>query len=122
MEKDFLKWVSTEDNQVLTFQMKPEHFDFHSHAKAQLTLLEGGITYLHTQEKAYFIPSYHYVWIPPHLEHKFSHQREQHVLVRNLYIPLNKKTAQTFPSGNWDFPSASLDNRNPQILWNFNLH
>ncbi|WP_313190883.1 AraC family transcriptional regulator [Sphingobacterium sp.] len=108
MEKDFLKWVSTEDQQVLTFQMKPEHFDFHSHAKAQLTLLEGGLTYLHTREKAYFIPSYHYVWIPPHLEHKFSHQREQHVLVRNLYIPLSKKQLKPFHQEIGIFPAHPL--------------
>lgn len=108
MDRDFLKLISTEDKQILTFQMKPENFDFHAHPKAQLTLLEGGITYLHTQEKAYFIPSYHYVWIPPHMEHKFRHQREQHILVRNLYIPLDNKQIQPFHQKIGIFPAHPL--------------
>src|SRR5690606_37918702 len=78
MYDNFLEKINQDKDEILSFQMNPEHFDFHAHIKAQLTLIEGGLSYLHTLDRTYFIPSYHFVWIPPGQIHRFSHQSEEH--------------------------------------------
>ncbi|QJD97664.1 AraC family transcriptional regulator [Mucilaginibacter robiniae] len=47
----------------------------HQHKKGQLSYVEGGIAYVHIENKTFVIPARHYFWIPQGLEHilKVSH-------------------------------------------------
>jgi len=108
MYDNFLERIDQDEQEILSFQMNPEHFDFHAHGKAQLTLIEGGLSYLHTRDRTYFIPSYHFVWIPPHLVHRFSHQHKQHVLVRNLFVPLPATDLSSYYNEIGIFPAHPL--------------
>ncbi|MGH2622681.1 MAG: helix-turn-helix domain-containing protein [Sphingobacterium sp.] len=108
MYDNFLEKINQDKHEILSFQMNPEHFDFHAHIKAQLTLIEGGLSYLHTLDRTYFIPSYHFVWIPPGQIHRFSHQHKQHVLVRNLFIPLPLERDRSYFDEIGIFPAHPL--------------
>jgi AraC-like DNA-binding protein len=56
----------------------------HQHSKGQLTYVDGGIAYIFTGDKTYFIPSRHYVWIPGNLPH-YIKVRTSATITRNLY-------------------------------------
>jgi len=62
-----------------------DRFQDHKHLKGQLTYVEGGIIFLYTREKSYFLPARHYVWIPAGVEHHLQH-RYQAAIVRNIYF------------------------------------
>jgi len=62
-----------------------DRFQDHTHLKGQLTYVEGGIIFLYTKEKSYFLPARHYVWIPAGIEHHLQH-RYQSAIVRNIYF------------------------------------
>lgn len=62
-----------------------DRFQDHQHLKGQLTYVEGGIIFLYTKEKSYFLPARHYVWIPAGVEHHLQH-RYQAAIVRNIYF------------------------------------
>lgn len=62
-----------------------DRFQDHTHLKGQLTYVEGGIIFLYTKEKSYFLPARHYVWIPTGVEHHLQH-RYQAAVVRNIYF------------------------------------
>ncbi|SDD28715.1 helix-turn-helix domain-containing protein [Pedobacter soli] len=62
-----------------------DRFQDHAHLKGQLTYVEGGIIFLYTKEKSYFLPARHYVWIPAGVEHHLQH-RYQAAVVRNIYF------------------------------------
>lgn len=62
-----------------------DQFQDHTHLKGQLTYVEGGIIFLYTKEKSYFLPARHYVWIPAGVEHHLQH-RYQAAIVRNIYF------------------------------------
>lgn len=62
-----------------------DRFQDHTHLKGQLTYVEGGIIFLYTKEKSYFLPARHYVWIPAGVEHHLQH-RYQAAVVRNIYF------------------------------------
>ncbi|SEJ42765.1 transcriptional regulator, AraC family [Dyadobacter koreensis] len=81
-------------NYVLHDRME-NRFPFHHHQKGQLTYVEGGIAYLNTKDKAYFIPARHFIWIPPGLEH-FVHQKKNSSIVRNLYFAVPEKISDEF--------------------------
>jgi AraC-like DNA-binding protein len=51
------------------------HIPAHQHSKGQLSYVEGGIAYVHIENKTLVIPARHYFWIPPGLKHvlKVSH-------------------------------------------------
>lgn len=51
------------------------HIPIHQHNKGQLSYVEGGIAYVHIQNKTLVVPTRHYFWIPPGLPHilKVSH-------------------------------------------------
>jgi len=57
----------------------------HSHTKGQLTYVEGGIAYIHIQNKTYIIPARHYVWIPSGMEH-YLNVRNAATVTHNLYF------------------------------------
>lgn len=58
----------------------------HTHGKAQMLYTEGGIVYVKTQNKRYFLPARHFMWIPEGVEHSIHPSSEQ-VMMRNLYFP-----------------------------------
>jgi AraC-like DNA-binding protein len=60
-------------------------FAFHQHRKGQLTYIEGGMSYLYTSDKTYFLPARHWIWIPAGMEH-FVYFNEQAPMALNLYF------------------------------------
>lgn len=61
------------------------HFSFHKHNKGQLTYVEGGVAFLYTRDKTYFLPARHYMWVPAGVEHYFVHRYPANY-VRNIYF------------------------------------
>ncbi|MFF5383259.1 AraC family transcriptional regulator [Pedobacter suwonensis] len=60
----------------------------HAHEKGQLIYTEGGLVYITTPDKTFFLPARHYMWIPPLLSHSI-HPGSEHVVMRNLYFPVS---------------------------------
>ncbi|SDL46921.1 AraC family transcriptional regulator [Siphonobacter aquaeclarae] len=90
---EYLEAIDQIPDSVYVLHEKQEHrFPFHQHGKGQLSYIEGGIAYLNTRNKAYFVPARHYVWIPPGLEH-FVHHATSALMVRNIYF-LNEDDGQ----------------------------
>ncbi|NGM62297.1 AraC family transcriptional regulator [Sphingobacterium sp. SGG-5] len=58
----------------------------HAHVKGQFLYTEGGVVYLKTSSKSYFLPARHYIWIPSGVRHSI-HPSSPHVIMRNLYFP-----------------------------------
>lgn len=58
----------------------------HQHNKDQFLYTEGGVVFLKTEEKSYFLPARHYIWIPAGVKHSI-HPSSSHVVMRNLYFP-----------------------------------
>jgi hypothetical protein len=58
----------------------------HQHDKAQLLLVFGGIAYLQTEEKDFYIPSNHYIWIPKNYPHNLMFNA-QDLYIINIYFP-----------------------------------
>lgn len=58
----------------------------HKHDKAQLLYAEGGIVYVTTETKTYFLPARHFMWIPSGVKHSI-HPSSEDVMMRNLYFP-----------------------------------
>lgn len=58
----------------------------HSHMKGQFLYTEGGVVYLKTPTKSYFLPARHYIWIPSGVRHSI-HPSSPTVVMRNLYFP-----------------------------------
>jgi AraC-like DNA-binding protein len=84
----------SQSNYVLHEKLE-ETFPFHAHQKGQLSYTEGGIAYLNTRDKAYFLPARHYVWIPAGLEH-FVQQKSSPHIVRNIYFPIEENAENSF--------------------------
>lgn len=61
----------------------------HSHKKAQFLYTEGGIVYVKTTSKTYFLPARHFMWIPAGVTHSI-HPSSPDVVMRNLYFPVEK--------------------------------
>lgn len=63
-----------------------EHrFPPHKHNKSQILLVSGGIAYLKTKEREYYIPAQHYVWIPKGMVHNVKSNTSEIVLL-NIYF------------------------------------
>ena len=73
------------DSIYLVNQKQEQTFPYHNHQKGQFTYIEGGISYLNTRDKAYFLPARHYIWIPPQLEHFVLHTSST-LKVANIYF------------------------------------
>ncbi|NGM89955.1 AraC family transcriptional regulator, partial [Parapusillimonas sp. SGNA-6] len=58
----------------------------HNHIKGQFLYTEGGVVFLKTADKSYFLPARHYIWIPSGVRHSI-HPSSPHVIMRNLYFP-----------------------------------
>lgn len=72
-----------------------DRFQDHAHLKGQLTYVEGGVIFLHTDEKSYFLPARHYVWIPAGVEHHLQH-RYHAAITRNIYFDTKTDESNSF--------------------------
>ena len=61
----------------------------HTHEKAQFLYTEGGIVFVKANDKTYFLPARHYMWIPPGMRHSI-HPSSEKAIMRNLYFPIEE--------------------------------
>lgn len=74
------------DSILVMRQQTEQRLPSHEHDKAQLLLVFGGIAYLQTAEKDYYIPSNHYIWIPENYSHNLMFNT-QDLFIINIYFP-----------------------------------
>lgn len=67
-------------------QQTEQQLPAHAHDKGQLLLVFGGIAYLQTAEKDFYIPSNHYIWIPKQYSHNLMFNA-QDLYIINIYFP-----------------------------------
>lgn len=70
---------------AIVHDKKERKFPVHSHAKGQLTYVEGGMAYVHLTDRTYVIPAGHYIWMPGGVVHRLQ-IRHAATAVRNLYF------------------------------------
>ncbi|PTN07909.1 AraC family transcriptional regulator [Mangrovibacterium marinum] len=63
-----------------------ETLPIHSHDKHQLCYIEGGVAFLNTPDKSYFLPARHFLWIPAGIAHNII-SRSSARMVYNFYFP-----------------------------------
>lgn len=85
--KQLIKSVDRNRDSILVVRQQTEQrLPAHQHAKAQLLLVFGGIAYLQTAEKDFYIPSNHYIWIPGNYAHNLMFNT-QDLQIINIYFP-----------------------------------
>ncbi|WP_346985907.1 AraC family transcriptional regulator [Chryseobacterium sp. POE27] len=77
------------DSILVMRQQTEQRLPAHQHDKAQLLLVYGGIAYLQTDEKDFYIPSNHYIWIPKNYPHNLMFNT-QDLYIINIYFPEKK--------------------------------
>lgn len=112
MRKDkidiFLQKVNQFPKTFFVYHTKIEHrLSLHSHTKHQITYVEGGVAYLKTSEKSYFLPARHFIFIPAGMEH-FLELKTSVSIVRNIYIPLDVLYKNVFFSKMGIYPVTNL--------------
>ncbi|TZF98457.1 helix-turn-helix transcriptional regulator (plasmid) [Chryseobacterium panacisoli] len=79
--------VDQYDDSILVMRQQTEQrLPAHQHKKGQLLLVYGGIAYLQTREKEYYIPANHYIWIPQYYPHHLMYNA-QDLQIINIYFP-----------------------------------
>lgn len=63
-----------------------ETLPIHNHDKHQLCYIEGGVAFLNTPDKSYFLPARHFLWIPAGIDHNIV-SRTSAKMVYNFYFP-----------------------------------
>lgn len=91
IEKYYTKDVDTDKNSIYCHHdlMGELLIPTHKHEKAQLLYTEGGLVYVTTETKTYFLPARHFMWIPHNIKHSI-HPSSENVMMRNLYFPVDK--------------------------------
>ncbi len=91
VEKYYTKDVDTDKNSIYCHHdlMGELLIPTHKHEKAQLLYTEGGLVYVTTETKTYFLPARHFMWIPDTIKHSI-HPSSENVMMRNLYFPIDK--------------------------------
>jgi len=80
------------DSILVMRQQTEQRLPSHHHDKAQLLLVYGGIAYLQTAEKDFYIPSNHYIWIPGNYPHNLMfNAQDLHII--NIYFPVEEENA-----------------------------
>ncbi|MBE8714783.1 helix-turn-helix domain-containing protein [Sphingobacterium hungaricum] len=77
------------DSILVMRQQTEQRLPAHQHDKAQLLLVYGGIAYLQTETKDFYIPSNHYIWIPKNYPHNLMFNT-QDLYIINIYFPDGK--------------------------------
>ncbi|MFC0184290.1 AraC-type DNA-binding protein [Pseudarcicella hirudinis] len=84
--EDYLIALDAEPDTCYVWHDKTENkYPIHKHKKGQLTYVEGGMAFFYSREKSYFLPSRHFVWVPPGMEHYFE-LRYPASVVRSIYF------------------------------------
>lgn len=85
----FLTQVDRNVNSIYCYHDVPgqSFFEQHSHQKGQLMYIEGGTVKVETENKIYFVPANHYIWIPPGIKHS-TYSSSDEVMMRTLYFPM----------------------------------
>ncbi|UUC44976.1 AraC family transcriptional regulator [Flavobacterium cerinum] len=98
-EKYYTKEVDTDKNSIYCHHdlMGELLIPTHKHEKAQLLYTEGGIVYVTTETKTYFLPARHFMWIPHNIAHSI-HPSSENVMMRNLYFPVDKNEHSFYDS------------------------
>jgi AraC-like DNA-binding protein/mannose-6-phosphate isomerase-like protein (cupin superfamily) len=86
-------------------QQTEQRLPSHQHDKAQLLLVYGGIAYLQTDERDFYIPSNHYIWIPKNYPHNLMFNT-QDLYIINIYFPAEK--AESFYDELGIYPVSKL--------------
>ncbi|MVZ64159.1 helix-turn-helix transcriptional regulator [Sphingobacterium humi] len=88
VDKYYLTEVDTFEQSIYCHHavMGEHHVTEHFHRKGQFLYTEGGVVFLKTPEKSYFLPARHYIWIPGGVKHSI-HPSGPQVVMRNLYFP-----------------------------------
>jgi len=88
-EKYYISDVDLQGDTIYCYhnQMGEKLIPSHRHKKGQFLYTEGGIVFVKTKEKSYFLPARHYMWIAPGVEHSI-HPSSPEVIMRNLYFPI----------------------------------
>ncbi|MFA9371453.1 MAG: AraC family transcriptional regulator [Labilibaculum antarcticum] len=85
----FIKDVNRNEDVFYVLHSKiEEKLPMHSHSKHQLCYVEGGVAFLNTPDKSYFLPARHFLWIPAGIEHNVV-SRTSVKMVHNIYFPGN---------------------------------
>jgi AraC-like DNA-binding protein len=110
-EEYILSHMAAIDQEPDCFYLMPEkqehQFPLHKHHKGQLVYIEGGMAYLNTRDKAYFIPARHYAWLPAGLEH-YVQFRSPHLVVKNIYFINEEDAAHPFFNHLGIYPVSNL--------------
>ena len=77
------------DSILVIRQQTEQRLPAHQHDKAQLLLVYGGLAYLQTDEKDFYIPSNHYIRIPKNYPHNLMFNT-QDLYIINIYFPDEK--------------------------------
>lgn len=87
---ELISIVDQNPSSILVMRQQTEQrLPVHQHRKAQLLLVYGGIAYLQTGEKDFYIPSHHYIWIPKNYPHNLMFNT-QDLYIINIYFPDKK--------------------------------
>lgn len=85
--KQLIDSVDQNPGSILVVRQQTEQrLPSHQHDKAQLLLVLGGIAYLQTNEKDFYIPSNHYIWIPKNYLHNLMFNTQELYII-NIYFP-----------------------------------
>jgi len=104
--EEYLQYIDATPEAIFVLHEKLERrFPVHQHAKGQLTYVDGGIAYVHVQDKILVIPARHYIWIPPGLLH-FLTVRSSATAIRTLYFSMD--TEEPFYQQMGIYPVDSL--------------
>jgi len=108
VEKYYTKDVDTDKSSIYCHHdlMGELLIPTHKHEKAQLLYTEGGLVYVTTETKTYFLPARHFMWIPDTIKHSI-HPSSENVMMRNLYFPVDKNE-HSFYSNEGIYPVNDL--------------
>lgn len=88
IDKYYMTEVDSFDDSIYCHHamMREKVITDHKHKKGQFLYTEGGVVFLKTEQKSYFLPARHYIWIPAGTLHSI-HPSSPQVIMRNLYFP-----------------------------------
>jgi len=79
---------------------------WHAHNKGQLIYIEGGVAYIHLQERTLIIPARHYVWIPKGRKHYVEMHRS--VIIISVYFYADDDETHEFFNKGGIYPITAL--------------
>ncbi len=87
--KDLLQNIDEHQDTVYLYHTDSESIiPMHKHKKHQMSYIEGGVAYLYTPEKSFFLPARHFVWIPAESLHYIEFKTHtSNSIDKNIYFP-----------------------------------